>query len=49
MGRKHYSANDQRANSMNPNNSAYWDSVENRSNQLNPNNEEFKGDSEEEK
>lgn len=36
--------NDDRSNSMNPNNDAYWDSLENRSNQLNPNNPEYKGD-----
>lgn len=49
MGKKHYSSNDQRSNSMNPNNPAYWASVGNRTNQLNPNNEEFKRDSEKEK
>ena len=30
MGKKHYSSNDQRSNSMNPNNPAYWASLENR-------------------
>lgn len=49
MGKKQYSSNDQRSNSMNSNNSAYWASVENRANQLNPNNEECKEDAEEEK
>lgn len=34
---------------MNPNNQAYWSSVENRSDQLNPNNPEFKGEEEGEK
>ena len=47
MGKKSSSANDQRSNSMNPNNPAYWDSVENRANQLNPNNEEYKEEEEE--
>ena len=47
MGKKNYSSNDQRSNSMNPNNPAYWDSVENRANQLNPNNEEYKEEEEE--
>ena len=42
MGRKHYTANEMRSNSMNPNNQAYGDSVENRANQLNPNNDEYK-------
>jgi len=49
MGNKSYRANDQRSNSMNPNNPAYWDSIENRANQLNPNNEEYKEEEEEEK
>lgn len=44
--RKKYSSNDQRSNSKNPNNPAYWGSINNRSNQLNPNNPEFKGESE---
>ena len=48
MTKKHYTPEEMRANSMNPNNSAYWDSVDNRSNQLNPNNEKFKEDKEEE-
>ena len=37
--------NDDRSNSMNPNNSAYQESEDNRSDQLNPNNSEYKGDS----
>ena len=40
--------NDDRSNSMNPNNSAYQASMDNHSNQLNPNNSEYKDDSEEE-
>ena len=36
--------NDDRSNSMNPNNLAYKASVDNRSNQLNPNHPENKGD-----
>lgn len=36
-------ANDDRSDSMNPNNDAYEDSQENRSNQLNPNNERYQG------
>ena len=47
MGKRH-SPNDQRSNSMNPNNPAYQASVDNRANQTNPNNPEYKGDSEEE-
>lgn len=35
------SANDDRSDSMNPNNDAYDDSMDNHSNQLNPNNEEY--------
>lgn len=38
-------SNDDRSNSMNPNNSAHWASIDNRSNQLNPNNEEHREDS----
>jgi len=45
MGKNH-SSRDQRANSMNPNNSAYRVSIDNRANQLNPNNEEYKEDEE---
>ena len=41
MGRR----NDDRSNSMNPNNSACHASYDNRSNQLNSNNSEYKGDS----
>jgi len=48
MGKKHYTPDEMRSNSMNPNNQAYEDSVENRANQLNPNNDEYKGDSEKE-
>jgi len=40
--------NDNRSNSMNPNNSAYQASQDNRSDQLNPNNSEYSGDSTEE-
>jgi len=42
------SSNDDRSDSMNPNNSADQDSQDNRSDQLNPNNPEYKGDDEEE-
>lgn len=35
--------NDDRSDSMNPNNDAYWDSLDNHSNQLNPNNERYQG------
>jgi hypothetical protein len=41
------SSNDDRSNSMNPNNSAYQASQDNRSDQLNPNNPEYKGDNDE--
>ena len=44
MGRR----NDNRSNSMNPNNPAYQASQDNRSDQLNPNNPEYEGDTEEE-
>lgn len=37
------SANDDRSDSMNPNNDAYDDSMENHSNQLNPNNDAYQG------
>ncbi len=40
--------NDERSNSMNPNNPAYQASMDNHSNQLNPNHSEYKDDSEEE-
>jgi len=39
---KNRSPNDDRSNSMNPNNSAYNASMDNRANQLNPNNDENK-------
>lgn len=39
------SANDDRSDSMNPNNDAYEDSMDNRSNQLNPNHDEYRGGS----
>jgi len=37
-------SNDDRSDSMNPNNDAYDDSMDNHSNQLNPNNDEYQGD-----
>lgn len=40
--------NDDRSNSMNPNNPGYQSSADNRSDQLNPNNPEYKGEEEEE-
>nr|MDO8088447.1 hypothetical protein [Candidatus Sigynarchaeum springense] len=40
---KHHSANDQRSNSLNPNNAAFKASQDNRSNQLNPNNPRHQG------
>ena len=46
MGGKKYSSNDQRSNSLNPNNAAYQASQDNRATQLNPDNEEYKGESE---
>jgi len=39
--------NDDRSNSMNPNNSAYQASMDNRSDQLNPNHPEYKDDQDE--
>ena len=48
MAKRNYSSNDQRSNSMNPNNPTYWDSIENKANQLNPNNEEYKDEEEKE-
>ena len=39
--------NDDRSDSMNPNNDAYDDSMDNHSNQLNPNNDEYQGSDEE--
>lgn len=35
--------NDDRSDSMNPNNDAYDDSMDNHSDQLNPNNDEYRG------
>ena len=43
MGR---TPNDDRSDSMNPNNDAYWDSLDNHANQLNPNHDEYRGDDE---
>jgi hypothetical protein len=37
------SSNDDRSDSMNPNNDAYDDSMDNHSNQLNPNNDAYQG------
>jgi len=37
-----HSSNDDRSDSMNPNNDAYQDSMDNHSDQLNPNNDEYK-------
>ena len=42
---KNRSSNDDRSDSMNPNNSAYQAAMDNRANQLNSNNEEYKGES----
>ena len=39
--------NDDRSDSMNPNNDVYWDSLDNHSDQLNPNNDEYQGDAQE--
>ena len=36
-------SNDDRSDSMNPNNDAYWDSLDNHANQLNPNNDAYHG------
>ena len=41
MGR---TPNDDRSDSMNPNNDAYWDSLDNHANQLNPNHDEYQGE-----
>lgn len=38
------SSNDDRSDSMNPNNDAYWASLDNHSDQLNLNNDEYRGD-----
>ncbi len=35
--------NDDRSDSMNPNNDAYDDAMDNHSDQLNPNNDEYQG------
>jgi hypothetical protein len=40
--------NDDRSDSMNPNNDAYWDSLDNHSNQLNPNHDEYAREKEDE-
>jgi hypothetical protein len=40
-------ANDDRSDSMNPNNDSYDDAMDNRSNQLNPNNDAYQGSEEE--
>ncbi|WFN36919.1 hypothetical protein L1994_00540 [Methanomicrobium antiquum] len=42
------SANDDRSDSMNPNNDAYHAAMDNHSDQLNPNNERYQGDDEKE-
>lgn len=42
MGR---TPNDDRSDSMNPNNDAYHDSQDNRADQLNPNNDRYQGSS----
>ena len=46
-GRGGRTPNDDRSDSMNPNNPAYQASLDNRSDQLNPNNPEYRGDDEE--
>ncbi len=38
------SSNDDRSDSMNPNNDTYWASLDNHSDQMNPNNDEYRGD-----
>jgi hypothetical protein len=38
------SSNDDRSDSMNPNNDSYSDSLDNHADQLNPNNDEYQGD-----
>ena len=48
MSKNSKSSNDNRSNSMNPNNDAYKASMDNRSTQMNPNNEEYQSSSEEE-
>ncbi|MDG6249862.1 hypothetical protein [Methanocalculus sp.] len=47
-GGRGHSPNDDRSNSMNPNNAAYQAAMDNHANQLNPNNERYQGDDEEE-
>lgn len=39
-----HSPNDDRSNSMNPNNDAYHAAMDNHADQLNPNNDKFEGD-----
>lgn len=46
MGR---TPNDDRSDSMNPNNDAYWDSLDNHSNQLNPNNDAYDGETDDDR
>lgn len=41
MGKGHRSANDNRSDSLNPNNPAYKAATDNRADQLNPNNEAY--------
>lgn len=41
-------SNDDRSDSMNPNNDAYSDSLDNHADQLNSNNDEYQGDDKEE-
>ena len=41
MGRR--TPNDDRSDSMKPNNQSYWDSLTNLSDQLNPNNDRYQG------
>ena len=36
-------SNNDRSDSMNPNNDSYWDSLDNHADQLNPNNDEYRG------
>jgi hypothetical protein len=46
MGR---TANDDRSDSLNPNNDAYQSSMDNHSDQLNPNNERYQGSDDEDR
>jgi hypothetical protein len=39
-----HSSNDDRSNSMNPNNDAHHAAMDNHSDQLNPNNDKYEGD-----